>query len=537
MKNILLTLAIMLFSHVCMSQPYNVNSVELDKSTSRGALYEGIDDEGFIYASSYRFYNFVLFSIVKNWIKVINPETGEITVEKNIERLVSKRGYRYVDFVVLGNKPIVVVTKKGTIRDDNYYAFGVDRSLRLLKDAYKIGKKPTCVGFGKGVGQEFEKGVLMGVNEINRTTTFVSDLSCSKEDVKKLLVVTLNENSNVIYDYTFKIDLKGILSKQKIFTYNDKLYFYVLQTTREHVSGQLFNRDVNTPHLYAINMYGEVTEVNLKMDEDYIASEIGLVEAAGKVLVTGQIVEKGTSKLRGVFTAEMNTVDKTLERVEKQLFDDAFITKFWSDKEIDRAERRNNQPVLNANFVLADQFNTDDDGAIYLFQKREVERVSRGSSTSLGAYTASIYYYYYYTDLIVCKVNANAEISWVELLPLYQLTIDHDIGPSFVATQKQGVLYLIHAASKEQIDKINAGEYHNERTQFKDRFQNKTAITRIDTEGRVSSEAVIDQSESRVNFSPATVANNKKQHKFMLLDQKRKLFGNGKYITINSISY
>lgn len=537
MKKTILLLVVVLCSTLCMSQQYNVKSIDLEKSTSRGSTYEGMDNEGYIYASSYRSFNFILFSVVRSWIKVINPEIGSLVTEKNIEKLVSQRGYRYVDFIVLGNKPMVIVTKKGTVRDENYYAFEVDRNLRLLKDAYKIGEKPTCTGFGSGTGKGFVKGVLMDINETNRRSTFVSDLSCSKDDKKKLMAVTLNENSNVIHDFKFELDLEGSLSKHKIFTYKDQLYFYTLETTREKVDGKLFKKDVNTAHLYAINSYGEVIEVDLEIGSDYVASEISLVQSGDKVLVSGQIVEAGTSKLLGLFTAEMNTIDETLERIEKQFFDAAFITKFWSDRELDRAERRNNEPILNANFVLADKFNTDDNGAVYLFQKREVQRVTRSSRTAAGAYTTTVYYYYYYTDVIACKVDANAEIAWLELLPLYQLTIDYDIGPSFRAAQKQGDLYLIHAASKEQIDKINAGEHSNERTQFRDRYQNQTAITRIDTQGKVNSEALIDNSESRIGFSPIAVANNKEQNKFILLDQQRKLFGKGKHILINSISY
>lgn len=537
MKNTLLLLVALLCLNLCMSQHYNVNSVDLEKSTSRGATYEGMDNDGYIYASSFRSFNFILFTAVRSWIKVINPEIGSLVTENNIEKLVSQRGYRYVDFMVLGNKPIVIVTKKGTVRDENYYAFEVDRSLNLLKDAYKIGEKPTCTGFGSGTGKGFVNGVLMDINEATRRTTFVSDLSCSKEDQKRLMAVTLNEHSNVIHDFKFELDLEGSLSKQNVFTYNDKIYFYTLETTREKVDGKIFKKDVNTAHLYAVNSYGEVIEIDLEIGSDYVASEISLVQAGDKVLVTGQIVEAGTSKLLGLFTAEMNTVDETLERIEKQFFDAAFITKFWSEKELDRAERRNNEPILNANFVLADQFNTDDNGAVYLFQKREVQRVTRSSRTAAGAYTTTVYYYYYYTDVIACKVNTNAEIAWVELLPLYQLTIDYDIGPSFRAAQKEGELYLIHEASKEQIDLINAGKHSNERSQFKDRYQNHTAITRIDSEGNVSAEALIDNSESRIGFSPVAVANNKAQNKFILLDEQRKLFGKGKHTMINTISY
>lgn len=537
MKYTLLLLTVALFHQVCFSQHYEVNSVDLEKSISRGATYEGFDNDGYVYASSYRSFNFILFSVFRNWVKVINPNIGSMVAEKNIEKLVSKRGYRYVDFLVLGEKPIVVVTKKGTVRDENYYAFELDRNLSLLKNAYKIGEKPTCMGFSSGSGKGFVKGVLININRQNRMTTFVSDLSCSNDEAKQLMAVTLNENNNVIHDYKFEIDLEGTLSKQKIFTYRDKVYFYTLETTREKVSGKLFKRDVNTAHLFAINSFGEVMEIDLEIGPNFVASEISLVQSGDKVLVSGQLVEAGTSKLIGIFTAELNTIDETFDHIEKQFFDKDFITKFWSDRDLDRAERKNDEPMLNANFVLADKFNTDDDGAIYLFQKREVQRVTRSSRTAAGGYTTTVYYYYYYTDVIACKVDANAQIAWVELLPLYQLTIDYDIGPSFIAAQKGGDLYLIHSASKEQIQKINDGEHNNERTQFRDRSQSHTAVTRIDTEGVVTSQAVIDNNETRTTFSPAAVANNKEEHKFLLLGQQRKLFGSAKHITINSVSY
>ena len=504
------------------AQRYEVKDFLIEKSISRGASYIGLDNQGFIYASSYR--RFLFHRLTFPWIKVFDSNSGTLVAEKRAEtKALKQQGYRLIDVAMIDDKPVLIVRKRGDIGGINYYAFDVDKNLNLLGGAYKIGERGSCRGFASGSAKNFNNG-LTYFKDKNGFSTFLSDLTCSGDDEVTMLLMRLNENNNEIYSEKFSLDIPNIRQLGNVVTLADKTYFTLSGTIRKKVDHSLFKQNFITNHLFVVDNMGYVEEINLSLGKDDVASEMSLVKSDGKILVSGQIIRDRTTSLQGVFTAAINEGAYNLSNIATHYFDHNFITKFWSERDIKRAERRGRTPELETNFVLIDKFDTDDGGAAFISQKRIIERVSRQTTGTGSIVTTDITYYYYYTDIIVTKINASGNLAWVELIPMHQMTVDYDPGKGFVASQKNESIFLMHLSSNEIKDMINEGEYKEERRKWRDRRTDKIVMTEIDKNGNVSTNEIIDTRETKVSFNPSSVAIDHENKRFTILSRVRGLF-------------
>lgn len=527
-----------LFTSGVDAQPYDVNKTELPKTHSRGSEYMGVDKRGYIYSKGYRVFNLLLFSFTTNWIKVLNSQTGNFTAEEKVnKRAISKRGYRFESFQFIAGKPVYIVTKKGEIEEKFYYAFEIDPNLSLLGNAYRVGKKPSCSGLMVKSSGSFYKGVGVYESKNDRSKTFVSDVSCSDEDSIVLYAIRLNEFNNILNEVEASIPINGAKSKSSFFTYEKQLFYSVSSVSREREDGKLFKKNIIDNALFNISPDGVVTAVDLDLGDSLAAAEVGFVNVDGTGLVIGQIVDAKESAFVGLFSAKIDPKTYQLERVEKHFFKDDFITQFWNEKEIAKAESKNKTPMLLDNFILVDRFDTDDGGAVSLYQKRTVEKRTNHSMTATGFVSAYTTYYYYYSDVVALKTDANAEMVWTNLIPLYNVTIDYDPGPSFVADQKRGETFIIHQASKEAINEINKNTDKNTHLSWRERRSSNVVITKIDQEGNMLASPLKDQDDSKFYFSPASTGVDRKNNVFYSLSTKTRIFGKSKRSVLKTIYY
>lgn len=517
---------------------YNINIKDLEKTKSRGAYFEGVDEQGYIYASAYRRFNLILTTVITDWIKVINSNTGNLVIEQKInQREISKRGYRFETFDFIEGRPVYVVTKKGERDEKYFYAFEVDRNLSLLGQAYKIGKKANCTGFLSSSSKSFMSGVEYFKSTENRERTFISDLTCRGDEQLQFYAVTINEVNNIINEVEFTLPIIGDVDKSNFFVYRNKIYYSIGITTRESVKGKLFKQNITRNYLFVINEFGDVQEVDIDFDLTEGASEASFVVSGEQIIVSGQIVNTETNKLEGLFSAVIGEDGSSFFNLEKHYFEKDFITRFWSDFELNRSNRRSNEPSFSPNFILVDRYETDDGGAVYLYQKRVVRVVSRATQSASGMVQYQTTTYYYYQEVIAAKTNSDGYIDWVELIPIDDVFVEYDPGPSFVSTQRDGEIFIIHAANLQQVDAINKGSFvSSSEYSFRERRSGGVAITKINKKGGVRAE-LLDFKGENIYFNSQRVGVKSNENKFILLSTRSGFFGESKKTKMIEIFY
>lgn len=533
-----LTFICLIISTLTFSQ-YDINVIELEKAKSRGASFQGIDSQGYIYATSFRSFNIILTVITTDWIKVINPVNRTIVTEQKVDKKgISDRGYRYKKVDFIEGRPVYIVTKKSDLEEKFYYAFEFDRTLRLLSEPYKIGKMSSCRGFLSSGSKSFTAGVEYYKNTKTGNRTFVSDITCSNDDELNFYAVKLNENNNVLFDFDFTLPLQGDIDKSNIYVAGNKIYFSIGVTTKEKVEGRLLRQNITTNYLFVIDEFGEVQEIDIELGNDQVASEASFSTGGNNVLVSGQIVNKRTNRLEGLFSASLDPDYAEFTNLEKHKFEEEFITRFWSKYEKRRAEKGKKDASLTPNFILVERYETDDGGAVFLYQKRVVRVVSRTSTSASGMVQYYSSTYYYYQDVIAAKMNKNGYIDWVELFPLDNVYIDFDPGPSFRTAQKDGDVYIIHSANEKLIDQINDSQSEEYSTGFQ-LMQSRNpyvAISKISTSGKVTCKK-LDLNEDDIYYSARSTGVDNDENKFIMLSTPRKMFGVQKRTKIVEVSF
>jgi hypothetical protein len=286
-----------------------------------------------------------------------------------------------------------------------------------------------------------------------------------------------------------------------------------------------------------INEFGEVQEVNVDFGETEGASEASFIVNNDQIFVSGQIVNTETNKLEGLFSAVVDEYGTSLLNLEKHYFDKEFITRYWSNFAVNRSERRNNEPSFSPNFILVDRYETDDGGAVYLYQKRIVRVVSRTTQSASGLVQYQTTTYYYYQEVIAAKTNQNGSIDWVELIPLNDVFVEYDPGPSFISTQKEGEIFFIHSANQPLVDAINKGGFISSSDySFRQRRKSGIAISKIDQQGTVKAN-LLDFGDEDIYFNAQRVGVKSFENKFILLNTPIRFFGDSKKTKLIEIGY
>jgi hypothetical protein len=521
-----------------LNAQYDIRIQDLEKTKSRGADFAGVDQQGYIYATGYRRFNFLLTTVITDWIKVINSSTGNFVIEQKMnKRDVAQLGYRFEAFEFIEGRPIYIATKRDERDNRFFYAIELDRNLSLMGSPYKIGKKSNCSGFFASSSKGFLAGVDYFKSKVNRERTFVSDLTCRGDDALHFYAVTINEVNNVLNEVEFTLPIAGDIDKSNFFVHNNKIYYSIGIRTRENVQGKIFKQNVTRNYLYVINEFGDVEDISIDFGKAEGASEASFVVTDNQIIISGQIVNTETNKLEGLFSAVIDESNNSLLNLEKHYFDQAFITRFWSSFEVNRTARRNNEPAFSPNFILVDRYETDDGGAVYLYQKRIVRVVSRATQSVSGMVQYQTTTYYYYQEVIAAKTNSQGYLDWVELVPIDDVFIEYDPGPSFVSAQRDGNIYIIHSANQPLIDAINKGGFvSSSGYSFRERRTGGVGITKIGASGKTNAE-LLDFGGEMIYFNAQRVGLMHNENKFILLSSRVGFFGESKKTKLIQISF
>jgi hypothetical protein len=530
MKNLLTLTLLCLINFSFAQSSYNVTDFETEAGKTRGSIFEGIDEDGFIYTTSYKTTYIVFTTLIKEYLKVFNAQTGlmhaEVPLEKSRE--LKGRGMEFVSLTFIDEKPTIICKKLKPEKPENYYGIHIDNNGALLGEAFKIGESGDCTGF-KNRSKGYFSGVYHSKSE-NGDITFISDISCSGDDLKTYRVLELDNDLNIGNTFTFKLDYESI-SDLTYVTSGDQLFLKVETREKEKIDGKVFKRWITTHRLFRVSKTdGGLDEINVQDSfEPNIVGDFRMKSVDKGILLSGQIIqEKGFA---GMFSAFIDEYTNEVNDIQTEYFDIDFVTKYWSDKQKEKEENRRNRKGeseedenFSTNFELMETFDTSDEGLISVFQEFILKVVTSTSTSANGMRTTTTRYYYYYKDVIIVKTGKDGKIEYTKLLPFYQLTVDYNPGKGYSALKIDNDIYFLHGSSNEINDMIEDGEKSNDKSKWRDRKIQFASITHLNTDGTIDTEQVLDLNEANVSIDPNVVGVDEKNKQFVIVSPVMKMF-------------
>lgn len=533
-------LMVFLLVFTSIGQKFTINNYEPIKSKSLGASIIGMDEDGYIFASSMRLIYIGVGMYPIEWIKVINSKTGTLVTEKRLKfKQFKSKGYksRYITF--LEKRPYLVLKNK----NDDYAVVEIDRSLQPVGKLLKIGKKPAKKGLLKGSFFDFRAS--KGVDGIEY---YLSKKSAKKEKLQ-FTVIGYDNMGKKQTKFDFKIpEIEDYFNMNFVAYDADHSYLFFKYYESEKKDGKLFKSKTLKTKLFAIKGKDDATEIELDLGvSDHSISDMKLTRNEDQIVLSGNIVKNDGRNFVGVFSGKMDLDTDELDDIDIFKFDEDFVAKYSPKAKKKKAKRLkkkkkgskgDDESSFSNNFIFYDPIQTSDGGAAYLSQKRYVRVVTRTTTNANGQTTTRTDYYYYYTSLIVSKINEDGELDWVSLVPVNQVTMNYDPGVGFVAMEKNSEVFIMHISSNVREDVINESKStrgSSKKSKRKDRKIDQVAITKISETGDLTSENLVDTSEEKIVFDPGSVAVDDVNKKFVMFNFYKSIFKRKK-MTMKSIS-
>ncbi len=210
--------------------------------------------------------------------------------------------------------------------------------------------------------------------------------------------------------------------------------------------------------MYTFKIYGfrkdsdDPVEYDFSIDNYYINSLTFQVKA-GILYVSGFWGKKNASDISGVYSLRLDasTGQELAEDVYE--FSDEFIAEFYSDKEVDRAEKKGKE--LEVKTIVLDHFKVQDDGSAFVIGE-QFYTYSVYVSTGNGGYWKT---YYVYNDIVVTKIDNNGVILWSSKIPKKSVNSNSAGHLSYHVHQKGNDLYFIYYDHKNNFELTDPKKY------------------------------------------------------------------------------
>lgn len=157
-----------------------------------------------------------------------------------------------------------------------------------------------------------------------------------------------------------------------------------------------------------------IFDMSFSSDNDRIMTFTGLYGDA----------EKGNSGIKGIFYFRLDFDKKEIIDEGFEKFSKDFIMQDWSEKEIERANKREENgksaPQL-FNYDIRETITLADGSIVGMLEQYYVRQIT---SNDYRSNVTSSTFYYYYNNLIVYKIQPNGTFDWVKNIPKNQVSIN-----------------------------------------------------------------------------------------------------------------
>lgn len=520
-----------------IAQVYNVQKLDSEKGKPKGTTFMGVDKDGFMYWSSTKTKNHILFKTTQPWIKVTIPASGSLYTQLYIDnKRFKEKGYKYLTTMFLEEHKLLLIMRKneGTDEEKSKY-FGVEMNQIFSQNSavFELGEKPYCKGFNSGKQKEFSEAVTY-YRDDKGLTTFLSEVACEWDKNPSFVAITFDDNYTELAKQKFELPIENNIVETQFVRYKEDLVLNVKSLERVNIDRSTFGDLILINRLFLVKQDGIVELISNDLEPDKVPAQVVLEVRNDELLITGQLIKTNTTVLLGLFSAKYNPDNQIFETTNQTLFSEEYVEKFLDDTKLKSLQKNYGPDYITVNYKLTDRFNTSDGGGLYLIQKRYAQNINRVVSTS-GAYLSVKNSYFYYLDLMVVKINNEGGLDWMTKIPMQKISQNYDPGRGFAAAYKEGSLYLLH--SVESSNKEFTNYEPNIKQPRKQKSNNFLTVTQVDKKGVFRSEKLLDLTEERISFNTKRVAIDQINDRFLFMTTPRRWLGSQNKFVFYSVGF
>lgn len=381
---------------------------------------------------------------------------------------------RWVGSRILGSYQVsqhqgLSITQKGKIRLVAENSIANFEGARVIGEKFVIFLSDKQVGFNHFYMQEYDSE-LKPVSEPIRIASYTLDRSrkngwfnvvqsANKDFFGVVWEVPGKKDERDLYGFkVFNNKLESVNEGEYPLPFDPRLstihahhisnngdYFMAVTEYSENETARMFKSHLNYKalHIYHIKDDG-LQDFTLDLGGKRVEAMSMTSEDNNIFTITGLHGAMGVAGVKGVFHQQINldTGEKINEGFKN--FDKSFITQDWSERAIEKAEKREDRgkgdPQLY-NYKMRD-VTILKDGSIVGTMEQFYIQVRSNTDTRTGTMSQS--YYYYYNDIIAYKINPAGEFDWVKKVKKYQVSTN-DEGPysSYASFIDNGKVYFI----------------------------------------------------------------------------------------------
>lgn len=276
----------------------------------------------------------------------------------------------------------------------------------------------------------------------------------------KILETEVNEESLGATGF-FIPELYQINNEGNFLVFGDKITkatrgdWYSNKRTERKEAFRIAKRQKNLIYFSKDKTESQKIPLDLEIEDVYVSQFSFETKQSGNIVCTGLYnanEEKGT---KGVFYLEIDVVNNHVINRKTKEFEEAFITQFWSEREIKKAEKnkkKKDQDPVFYNYKISEILHKDNGEMVMVAEQYYVRVVTRTSRDANGNMTTTTTYYYYYNDIIVVDFKPSGEVKWMKKIPKHQIsTNDGGWKSSFYAYVSGDNLHFIFNDHVENI--------------------------------------------------------------------------------------
>ena len=485
MKVLLILLSSYFLSLVLRAQDYAIEWSELQGSS--GSMMAILPKEGKdFYALRYS------GGMTMGSYKATNHTNFKVTATGKIKLTVESGMANFEGIEVIGGKLIVFLSDKME-GFNHFYMQEYSSECKPVGQARKI------------ASYEMQKNSARGSFDVisSRNKEFfgvVWEIPGKREEKDRYGFKILDDELNEVSDGDYRLPFRGDLSTiGQYYLSNTGDYFlsvteYSPQDEKKIFKGYMNYKAMHILHItpeginnFDLDLGGRRVEaMTLSSDNDRIFTITGIFGESGKAGVNGLFYQKLDFNKQAV-------LDEGFE-----YFTNDFIVQDWTDREKERAERRQSRgwagPQLYS-YVMRQTEVLTDGSIVGSLEQYYVQEVAYNDPRTSMIRT---YYNYYFNDIIVFKVDAEGGFNWIKKINKYQVSTN-DGGPysSYARFIDQGKLCFVfndHLKNYDETGNFIAGTKIYPANFSKK--NNAVAIVQIDLEtGDVRRKTFFDRKE------------------------------------------
>ena len=340
------------------------------------------------------------------------------------------------------------------------------------------------------------------------------------DSASMLLFFEMPYKKDAAEKYSFKVmdsKLDEIWSQEVELPYKEQ--FFTVKDSEVSSKGDVFvlgkeyNEDKNSKamrdapnykyHILGYYSKGEkIVDYEVSLHDKFIKNVTFDINANGDIICSGFYSESYGSGIKGAFFLSIDGISRKITKESYKEFDEAFITEGWSDREINKANKKKvkkDKAIEMYNYDLRDFILRKDGGVVLLAEQYYVRVVTTTTTDANGNTSTKTTYHYYYNDVIVINISPDGNIEWATKIDKYQhSTNDGGRLSSFALQVKDNMMYLVYNESaKQYFDKEERSEMKR-----KEKRSYLTLLVSVDNKGEYEKEILLNNSIDKVYTVP-----------------------------------